>query len=110
MTSWRSRSGSTRPARWRLEEDVWAATLEAAGHQGEALQVLVCDGDAPLAGLAIQSGFAMTGELSGTAWMDAGRRPPVAQVDGFETVDRDCWRVCEMGERGSWCRAGEGTA
>ncbi len=50
------------------EEAVWAATLEAtAGHRGEALQVLVCGDDAPLAGLAIQSGFAMTDELSGTA-------------------------------------------
>jgi hypothetical protein len=71
------------------EEDVWAATLEAAaGHRGEALQVLVCADDAPLAGLAIQSGFAMTDELSGTAWMDADQRPPVAQVDGFAIVDR----------------------
>jgi GNAT superfamily N-acetyltransferase len=48
----------------------------------------VCDDDAPLPGLAIQSGFAMTDELSGTAWMDAGQRPPVAQVDGFAIVDR----------------------
>ena len=64
------------------EEDVWAATLQAAGHQGEALQMLVRDDDAPLADLAIQSGFAMTDELSGTAWMDADRRPPVAQVGG----------------------------
>ena len=71
------------------EEDVWAATLEAtAGHRGEALQVLVREDDAPLAGLAIQSGFAMTDELSGTAWMDADHRPPVAQVDGFAIVDR----------------------
>jgi len=70
------------------EQDVWAATLEAAGHRGQALQVLVSDGDPPLAGLAIQSGFAMTGEVSGTAWMDAGQRPPVAQVEGFAIVDR----------------------
>ena len=71
------------------EEDVWAATLEAtAGHRGEALQVLVCEDNAPLAGLAIQSGFAMTDELSGTAWIDADQRPPVAQVDGFAIVDR----------------------
>jgi predicted N-acetyltransferase YhbS len=71
------------------EEVVWAATLEAtARHPGEALQVLVCDDDAPLAGLAIQSGFAMVDELSGTAWMDADQRPPVAQVDGFTIVDR----------------------
>jgi predicted N-acetyltransferase YhbS len=70
------------------EQDVWAATLEAAGHPGQALQVLVCDDDPPLAGLAIQSGFAMTDELSGTAWMDAGQRPPPARVDGFAIVDR----------------------
>jgi hypothetical protein len=30
----------------------------------------------------------MTDELSGTAWMDADQRPPVAQVDGFAIVDR----------------------
>ncbi len=68
------------------EEDVWAATLEAAaGHRGE---VLVREDDTLLADLAIQSGFAMTDELSGTSWMDADHRPPVAQVDGFAIVDR----------------------
>jgi GNAT superfamily N-acetyltransferase len=71
------------------EEEVWAATLEAAArHRREALQVLVLGDNTPLAGLAIQSGFAMTGELSGTSWMDADRRPPVAQADGFAIVDR----------------------
>ncbi len=60
------------------EEDVWAATFEAAaGHQGQALQVLVREDDALLVDLAIQSGFAMTDELSGTTWMDADDRPPV---------------------------------
>ena len=69
-------------------EVVWAATLEAtAGHRAEALQVLVHEDDA-LVGLAMQSGFAMTDESSGTAWMDADQRPPVAQVDGFRIVDR----------------------
>jgi GNAT superfamily N-acetyltransferase len=71
------------------EEEVWAATLEAAArHRREALQVLVLGDNTPLAALAIQSGFAMTGELSGTSWMDADRRPPVAQADGFAIVDR----------------------
>jgi GNAT superfamily N-acetyltransferase len=71
------------------EEDVWTATLEAtAGHRGEALQLLVHEDDALLVDLAIQSGFAMTDELSGTAWMEADHRPPVAQVDGFAIVDR----------------------
>ncbi len=71
------------------EEDVWAATMEAtAGHPDKALQLLVCDPDAPPAGLAIQRGFAITEELSGTSWMDADQRPPVAQIDGFAIVDR----------------------
>jgi GNAT superfamily N-acetyltransferase len=71
------------------EAEVWAATLEAAtAHWGGALELLVCGEDAPLAGLARQSGFALTDELSGTAWMDAEARPPVAAVDGFAIVDR----------------------
>src|SRR4051812_38287852 len=68
------------------EEGVWVATMEAAaGHRGE---VLVREDDALLVDLAVKSGFAMTEELAGTAWMDADRRPPVAQVDGFAIVDR----------------------
>ncbi|MGH9170858.1 MAG: GNAT family N-acetyltransferase [Acidimicrobiales bacterium] len=71
------------------EKDVWAAVLEvAAGHRVEALQVLVCGDNAPLAGLAVQSGFALTDELSGTSWMDADQRPPLVHVDGFAIVDR----------------------
>jgi GNAT superfamily N-acetyltransferase len=71
------------------EEDVWAATLAAtAGYRVEALQVLVREADVLLADLAIQSGFTMTDELSGTSWMDADQRPPVAQVEGFAIVDR----------------------
>lgn len=70
-------------------EDVWAATLQAAAaHRDKPLQLLVHEDDLPLVGLALQSGFAMTGELSGTAWMEAEQRPPVAQVDGFALVDR----------------------
>jgi GNAT superfamily N-acetyltransferase len=71
------------------EGDVWAATLEAtAGHRGEALKMLVREDDAPLANLAIKSGFVMSDELSGTAWMDTDQRSPVAPVDGFAIVDR----------------------
>jgi GNAT superfamily N-acetyltransferase len=71
------------------EKEVWAATVEAtAGNRGETLEMLVREDDALLAGLAIQSGFAMTDEVSGTAWMDADQRPPVPQVDGFAIVDR----------------------
>ena len=71
------------------EERVWAATLEAAtGQRWESLQVLVFGGDHHLARLALRSGFAATEELSGTTWMDAGQRPPVAHVEGFSVVDR----------------------
>ncbi len=71
------------------EEAVWAATLEAAaGHRGKALQVLVHEADERLVGLTLQNGFAMTDESSGTSWMDADQRPPVADVDGFAIVDR----------------------
>jgi predicted N-acetyltransferase YhbS len=71
------------------EEDVWTATLDAATeHRGEALRVIVSEDDLRLADLAIQSGFSMTDELSGTTWMDAGDRAPVASVDGFAIVDR----------------------
>jgi len=71
------------------EEDVWAATLGAAAeHTWEALELLVCDEGAPLTRLALRSGFAMTNELTGTTWMDADQRPPVASVAGFAIVDR----------------------
>jgi predicted N-acetyltransferase YhbS len=71
------------------EKDVWAATLDAtAEHRAVALEMLVRQDDALLVDLALQSGFALTDELSGTAWMDADHRPPVAQVDGFAIVDR----------------------
>jgi GNAT superfamily N-acetyltransferase len=72
------------------EEDVWAATFEAAAglRGGEGLEMLVRENDARLSELAVQSGFVMTDELSGTAWMDADRHPPIAHVDGFAIVDR----------------------
>jgi predicted N-acetyltransferase YhbS len=68
------------------EKDVWAATLEAS--EGKDLQMLVNEDDARLAGLAIQSGFAMSDEVSGTAWMDADQRTPITHVDGYAIVDR----------------------
>jgi predicted N-acetyltransferase YhbS len=71
------------------EDEVWDATLEAAaGHPGVTLEVLVCGDGAPLAGLALESGFAMTDELSGTSWMDPEQRAEVADVDGYAIVDR----------------------
>jgi predicted N-acetyltransferase YhbS len=70
------------------EEEVWAATLEGAAGYGGALEMLVREDDARLAALAIQSGFTMTDERSGTTWMDADQRPPVEHVDGFAVVDR----------------------
>jgi GNAT superfamily N-acetyltransferase len=69
--------------------EVWAATLEAAAeHRAAPLELLVGEEDAALAGLALASGFTMTDELSGTAWMDADERAPVVDTDGFLVVDR----------------------
>ena len=70
------------------EEDVWDATLAATDGHLVPLQVPVLQEDEILAHLAVQSGFAMTDELSGTSWMDAEHRPPIAPVDGFRIVDR----------------------
>jgi predicted N-acetyltransferase YhbS len=71
------------------EQEVWAATLEAAaGHHGKTLQLLVGEDNPRLIHMAIQSGFAMTDECSGTTWMDADQHPPLTHVDGFTLVDR----------------------
>jgi GNAT superfamily N-acetyltransferase len=70
------------------EEEVWAATLEANAVYASALEVLVRENDVRLVDLALRRGFSMTDELSGTTWVDANRRPPVAQVEGFTIVDR----------------------
>jgi GNAT superfamily N-acetyltransferase len=76
-------------AAWSSATDEWATPSEAAaGLRGDALRVLVREDDAPLVGLAIESGFAMTDELSGTTWMDADECPPATQADGFAVVDR----------------------
>ena len=72
------------------EEDIWNETLATAvANHGGALRLLVREADATLANLARQSGFQMNEERSGTAWMDADRRPEVSNVDGFVVVDRE---------------------
>jgi GNAT superfamily N-acetyltransferase len=71
------------------EREVWTATMEAsAAHRGGSLRTLVREADAGLSDLALQSGFTVTDELSGTAWMDAGDRPQTVHVEGFSVVDR----------------------
>lgn len=70
-------------------EEIFAAALQAAADQHcQELQLLVLGENADLARLAVTRGFTMTDELSGTAWMDPGRRAPVAHADGFGIVDR----------------------
>jgi predicted N-acetyltransferase YhbS len=54
----------------------------------DALRVLVREHDVRLIDLAVESGFTMTDELSGTTWMDAADRPAIEHVDGFVIVDR----------------------
>jgi GNAT superfamily N-acetyltransferase len=71
------------------DADVWAATIEAAGRHGDApLEMLVREDEVGLIDLALASGFTMTDELSGTSWMDADERAPIAQVEGYSIVDR----------------------
>ena len=84
------------PQRWQAdifvvpalvdEREIWTAALEAA--DGHALELLVSDKDARLTELALESGFTVTEDLSGTSWMDAEHRPPITPVDGFTIVDR----------------------
>jgi predicted N-acetyltransferase YhbS len=71
------------------EADVWGETMEAvAEHWNGSLEMLVQEVDTSLVDLAIQSGFVLTDDLSGTAWMDADHHPPVTHVNGFEVIDR----------------------
>jgi predicted N-acetyltransferase YhbS len=70
------------------DEDVWAATLDAAAEHTDAqLEVLLREDDTRLVGLAVESGFAVA-EPSGTAWMEPDQRAPITSVDGFAIGDR----------------------
>src|SRR4051794_10777788 len=54
------------------QAEVWAATLQSGTDHGpDALEVLLHEDDAPMMDLAIQSGFSLTSEVSGSSWMDA---------------------------------------
>jgi GNAT superfamily N-acetyltransferase len=68
------------------EGEVWAAVVEAA--QDRPLELLVLGGDERMIDLALQSGFTLTDELSGSSWMQPEQRAPVTRVDGFTVVDR----------------------
>lgn len=69
-------------------EMIWAATLEAAEkHCSTPLELLV-PGDDELIRFALASGFELTNEESGTAWMEADQRAPYVARDGFSVRDR----------------------
>jgi predicted N-acetyltransferase YhbS len=71
------------------QEDVWVATVEAAtAHTDQPLELLVHGDDAAMIAIAVETGFTMTDELSGSTWMDAADHPPLENVDGFTIVDR----------------------
>lgn len=68
--------------------EVWTAALAAAPKDVE-LEVLARDDDADLLGLIAADGFVATDDGSGTTWMDAADRPPVAPPPaGYRIVDR----------------------
>ncbi len=69
-------------------QDVLVSSLEAIAGANRELQMLLHEDDTQLVDLARRNGFAMTDEVSGTAWMDADQRPSVTEVDGFAMVDR----------------------
>jgi len=69
--------------------EAWAATMEAlAAHPDETVQVYKFGDDTPVTRLAMQSGFTMTDDESGSSWMDADDRPDLTQVEGFTIADR----------------------
>ena len=68
---------------------LWGRAVEAIDALAlEAVDVLVDNDDAELAGLLAGSGF-VAGEEDGTTWMDAEQRPDVTPLpEGFVLVDR----------------------
>jgi GNAT superfamily N-acetyltransferase len=70
------------------EEEVWATAIDAASGRGVPLETLVRGGDTTRVELALHSGFTLTEELSGTAWMEPSDRSPIANVEWFTIVDR----------------------
>jgi ribosomal protein S18 acetylase RimI-like enzyme len=72
-----------------LVGDVFAVAMEAATKKFDGtLELLVLGDDETVIELALQSGFVMTPELSGTTWMDASSRSSIEKVKGFTLVDR----------------------
>ncbi|HEX4904648.1 MAG TPA: GNAT family N-acetyltransferase [Acidimicrobiales bacterium] len=71
-------------------EAVWDRALDAAEASGApSLEVLARDEDAELRALLARDGFRETDERSGTTWMLATDRPPVAPVpEGYRLTDR----------------------
>lgn len=70
-------------------EVVWAGLLSAIEDAAVPIEVLVNDHDHDLVCLLQRDGFAATEERSGTTWMDAADRPPVAPVAaGYRIDDR----------------------
>jgi GNAT superfamily N-acetyltransferase len=67
------------------EAEVWASVVEATD---QPLELLVLGNDTHMIDLAVQAGFTMTDELSGTSWMEPHQRAPITNVDGFTIVDR----------------------
>jgi hypothetical protein len=70
-------------------EVVWDALLVAIDEVDAPIEVLANDHDRALVQLLERDGFSATDDTSGTTWMDASARPPVAPVaDGYRIVDR----------------------
>jgi predicted N-acetyltransferase YhbS len=69
-------------------DEVWAATLDAAAQYCTSPLELLVLGEDTLIDLAMASGFEMTSDTSGTAWMDAEQRFAYVPADNFALRDR----------------------
>lgn len=68
---------------------VWRAALEEVADRTDPIEVLVRADDAMAADLLASAGFHVTGDDSGTTWMDAADAPEVTPVPaGYRIVDR----------------------
>jgi len=70
-------------------EEVWNETMRAvSAYPVHSLRLILPEQNNSLLELAIQSGFKLTDEISGTTWIDIDNRPEIRRVDGFTVEDR----------------------
>jgi predicted N-acetyltransferase YhbS len=70
-------------------QEVWAETMAVVHqHSPSSLRLITPESNTELIQLALESGFVLTDEKSGTTWMKIAHRPQVKEIAGFTIVDR----------------------